>query len=219
MKGLLIKDMKLMKNQKWVFVVLSTIGILNMFVNDIPSFAVGYMTVMAAMFSIATISYDDFDNGGAYLFTLPFDRKTYVIEKYVFGFLFTAVVWGAISVLTGVIVKLQGIDYALGEWAAVSLASMMLSDIFICLSLPVEIKFGAEKGRIGSLIVLGIFFFLFYLLLRMLDTKGGVDPLEVLNRVLGLGRAVLVAGVCVFCIVLICASVFVSIGVIRKKEY
>lgn len=219
MRGLLVKDMKLMKNQKYTFLVLGIIGLLNMFINDNPYFAVSYMTVMAAMFSIATMNYDDFDNGGAYLFTLPFDRKTYVIEKYVFGFLFTVVDWSGISVLTVIVAKFQGMDYRFGEWAAVSVASMALSIIFICLSLPIELKFGAEKGRIGSFIVLGIFFLLFYLLFRMLDMMGGADPLEMLERVLSLRVPVLAAGVCVFCIAIVCVSVLSSICVIRKKEY
>ena len=34
---------------------------------------------------MSSISYDEFDNGNAFLFSLPITRKDYVLEKYIFG--------------------------------------------------------------------------------------------------------------------------------------
>ena len=81
MKGLLIKDLKLLKGQKNFFVVLIVIAIVLSVSMSSPSFVIGYMTFIGAVFTLSTISYDEFDNGNAFLFTLPFSRMDYVIEK------------------------------------------------------------------------------------------------------------------------------------------
>ena len=82
MKGLLIKDFKLMKEQKnfLLIILIITIG-MSLFTNDL-SFALGFLTFIVSLFSLSTTSYDEFDNGNAFLFTLPITRSKYVIEKY-----------------------------------------------------------------------------------------------------------------------------------------
>lgn len=48
------------------------------------------MTMFRAMIAVGTLSYDETDNGLAFLMTLPVDRKTYVREKYLFILICTA---------------------------------------------------------------------------------------------------------------------------------
>ena len=62
MKGLLIKDFKLMKEQKnfLLIILIITIG-MSLFTNDL-SFALGFLTFIVSLFSLSTISYDEFDN-------------------------------------------------------------------------------------------------------------------------------------------------------------
>ena len=85
MKGLLIKDFKLLKNQKNFFIILIAIVIgMSAYMEDV-SFIIGYLTFICSMFTLSSISYDEFDNGYAFLFSLPITRKGYVLEKYSFG--------------------------------------------------------------------------------------------------------------------------------------
>ena len=87
MKGLLIKDFKLMMMQKNFFLSIIAIAVvLTVFVKN-PSFIIGYLTFIGSVFTLSTISNDEFDNGNAFLFSLPITRKLYALEKYVFGFL------------------------------------------------------------------------------------------------------------------------------------
>ena len=90
MKGLLIKDFKLMKNQKQFFLMILFFCIFFVVINGNPAFMISYLMVMCSFFTLSTISYDDFDHGMGYLFTLPVTRKIYVTEKYVFGLLTSA---------------------------------------------------------------------------------------------------------------------------------
>ena len=93
MKGLLIKDFNLLKTRGIFFLIF----IVGYAVFQIGTFngewAVGFSTLMIAVFSLTTITYDEYENGMPFLFTLPIQRIDYVREKYVFGFLITTVTW------------------------------------------------------------------------------------------------------------------------------
>ena len=81
MKGLFVKDIELMKQQKQFFILVIVMGvILNLAGSGSSSFAAGYFTFVTAIFAITTISYDEFDNGLAFLMTLPVTRKQYVAD-------------------------------------------------------------------------------------------------------------------------------------------
>ena len=88
MKGLLIKDFSLLKNQKnffiLVFVMAGFLTIANGAESSPATFVLPYVGFVSSFFVLSTISYDEYDNGNAFLFTLPFERKVYVVEKYVF---------------------------------------------------------------------------------------------------------------------------------------
>ena len=68
MKGLFVKDIELMKQQKQFFILVVVMEvILNLAGSGSVSFATGYFTIVTAIFAITTISYDEFDNGLAFL--------------------------------------------------------------------------------------------------------------------------------------------------------
>ncbi|MBD5452064.1 MAG: ABC-2 transporter permease [Lachnospiraceae bacterium] len=93
MKGLLVKDFNLLKSRGiffLVFIVGYTIFQIGTFDG---AWAVGFATLMIGVFSLTTITYDEYENGMPFLFTLPIRRIDYVREKYVFGFLVTTVTW------------------------------------------------------------------------------------------------------------------------------
>ena len=89
MKGLLIKDFRLLKNQKNFFILVFVMAVfLTITGGDESSpatFVLPYVGFVCSFFVLSTISYDEYDNGNAFLFTLPFDRKIYALEKYIFG--------------------------------------------------------------------------------------------------------------------------------------
>lgn len=225
MKGLLIKDIKLMKNQKMFFLVLIFVGLVFLITQDNPYMEIGYVTVMISMFTITTLSYDEFDNGCAYLFTLPFDRKAYVKEKYMFGLL-TGVGGLIVSVIAGTVVsfvKMQILEMPMKfEWMSVgiiSLVAITMCVYFLALSIPIEIKFGVEKGRMGFLLVMVLFFVGFYLVLLSVEKISGRNPLEFIEKITSLHMTVIVGILAVTWIIFISISMLVSIRFISRKEY
>ena len=95
MKGLLIKDFKLLKVQKNFFLLILCIAIgMEIFTNSTSSsFIIGFLSFVATLFTLSSISYDEFDNGNAFLFSLPITRKSYVTEKYGFGMIMGSSFW------------------------------------------------------------------------------------------------------------------------------
>ena len=104
MKGLLIKDFKLLKGQKNFFMAIMAISIIMIITSPGTSFPIGFLGFVGSLFSLRSISYDEFDNGNAFLFSLPITRKDYVLEKYIFG-----LISGMTSLLLGTVISLVAI--------------------------------------------------------------------------------------------------------------
>lgn len=87
MKGLLIKDLKLIKNQKSFLVLVAVLCLLFLFRGQSPVYVISYASAMITILTTTTVSYDEMDNGMNFIFTFPVSRKHYVREKYLFGVL------------------------------------------------------------------------------------------------------------------------------------
>ena len=148
MKGLLIKDFKLLKGQKNFFMTITAISIIMIIVSPGTSFPIGFLGFVGALFSLSSISYDEFDNGNAFLFSLPITRKDYVLEKYIFG-----LISGIMFLLLGTVISLVVIGITkTGSFNEIFLtAGSLFPTILLILSimLPFILKFGGEKGRIA----------------------------------------------------------------------
>ena len=217
MKGLFVKDIELMKQQKQFFILVVVMGvILNLAGGSgSVSFATGYFTIVTAIFAITTISYDEFDNGLAFLMTLPVTRKQYVAEKYLLGAGLTAVAWG-IATITGVICKgvaeLQG---CLSETIIGSLIDIPLALLMLAVSLPLVIHFGAEKGRYIAMVMWAIIFVVVYILIKTMGLSA--DAVDAwLN---GLNRGMVLAGVVLFTVIVYMGSFGIGVRLMEKKEF
>ncbi len=73
--------------------------------SDSLSVPIGFATF--PLFTLSTISYDEFDNGNAFLFSLPITRAGYVVEKYCFALILALSAW-TISTLLVVIAGTAG---------------------------------------------------------------------------------------------------------------
>ena len=106
MKAMLIKDWKLMKGQKqFVFILCIFLAVFGATSNNL-GFLISYMTLMATIFSISTISYDEYNNGMVYLLALPISRRKYVEEKYLFCLL-TSLIVSAVSLIVMLPIQLK----------------------------------------------------------------------------------------------------------------
>lgn len=180
MKGLLIKDFKLLKGQKNFFMTITAISIIMIIVSPGTSFPIGFLGFVGALFSLSSISYDEFDNGNAFLFSLPITRKDYVLEKYIFG-----LISGIMFLLLGTVISLVVIGITkTGSFNEIFLtAGSLFPTILLILSimLPFILKFGGEKGRIAIIGVMGFIFVIGLLLIKTTEYLG-IDLYVLINK-------------------------------------
>ena len=188
MKGLLIKDLMLMKQRTKILIFLVFWGIVMNFVMDDPSFSVGWVVMIAALTSISTISYDEYDNGMAYLMSLPVSRAGYAIKKYLFVILWSAAFW-VVAVISAFACSLfSGKTLTPGEDLPGLLLFIAAGLVIVSFSIPPQLKWGSEKGRVVMLIAFGVVSFLFITAgesLRILSThlEGMSMPLVILSAI------------------------------------
>ena len=155
MKGLLMKDFQLMKNQGKIliaiFVVIAAFGI---FADGNSSFLTAYFTIFLALFTTGTISYDEYDSGYLFLFTLPISRKGYVTGKYVFGILSVLLAWCfGMAVGTADFLRTTP-NESLTDWFISGTLYIAVGVIFLSFTIPVRLKFESEKARYANLIAI-----------------------------------------------------------------
>ena len=93
MKGLLVKDVCILKMQKNVLLILLAMCVVFTVFLESPTYIVSLMPMYGCIVVLGTLSYDEFDRGYSFLFTLPVSKRGYVKEKYVLGLLFCGGIW------------------------------------------------------------------------------------------------------------------------------
>lgn len=161
MRGLIQKDVCLLLQRSRVLLVLIGVGILMGFSTD-GSFVIGYMTMLCAILTISTISYDEFDNGYPFLLTLPITRKTYVIGKYIFCLLGDLIGWVlSVLIFAGCTIVKGGLQLPVQIMESLAFIPVFL--LITAIMLPLQLKFGAEKSRVMIAILGGGAFALGYI--------------------------------------------------------
>lgn len=217
MKGLLIKDFMLLKNQKSSLLIVAVIAVAMTAYLENTSFLIAYLAFIGSQFARNTISYDDFDNGNAFLFSLPVTRKSYAAEKYAFGLLVGVGGWlfGSGAAIIAGMVKgtVSPVDTLM-----IALLTFPMLLVFIAISVPFHLKFGAEKSSIAMIVIGFLLAAVFMLAARL--TKAANHDLTALTDMLpamNTTSAVLAGFIAGTVILLI--SLWVSIGIMQKKEF
>ena len=180
-----------------------------------PVFVISYTPMLCVFVALSTITYDMFDNGAAFLFSLPFSRKDYVREKYIFSGLITLTAWG-ISVLVAV-----GYSVVKGEdWKELLMTAgvlLVMAILLMGVSVPLQLKFGAEKSRVVVILVMAVMFGMvigFFKVMEILNLK----PQQILSIFYNMNTLLLaLAGIVIF-LVLMCISYHTSVRIMQKKE-
>ena len=211
MKGLLIKDFKLMKMQKRFFLLILLVGLIITISSFDVVFTTGFMAFVSSLFAISSISYDEFDNGNAFLFSLPFSRRTYAVEKYIFGAILGCCAWILALLITTVIGVFKGV-YPDAETALSACFILAMMFLILALMLPFQLKFGGERGRIVLLLVIG-----------GLAPNGleliGIDLLAMLDAMSAVNAGIMSFIRLLIALLFLGVSCLISIGIVQKKEF
>ncbi len=217
MKGLLIKDFMLLKSQKKFYITIAAIAVAMSVASRNAFTVISYLVVIMPLFAISTISYDEYENGYAFLFTLPVCRKDYVVEKYCFSLILgvmSTVVAFLISLVLGKVMNIPVDATALTATSVVFPIMLILNSVM----LPVQLKFGSEKSRIALIAIGGISALVGFALFKILSFLN-VDVFSIFGSVQRLSIGVIIAAAFVFAFIMLLLSMKISIKIMNKKEF
>ncbi len=213
MKGLLTKDFSLFMQRKRFFLLMMVVAAFMSFTSEDVSFVTAWIVMIMSIFALSTISYDEYDNSILFLMTTPILRKTYAVEKYLFGFLsglagwfYSLIIVVAKSALTGQEDLMQNIR-DMSVFIAVIL-------VMLSLSIPINLKWGSEKGRTVLFLVLGIGFAAMFTLIKLIG-----DKIDFTGIFADISFNALMTGIALFGVLLTIISMAISIKVVENKEY
>lgn len=215
MRGLFEKDFRLLcQNRQTLVLFLMMAGFLGLTQNG--TFVLGYLSFTFSILLTSTISYDEMDQGFEFLMTLPVTPKTYVKEKYGFctvGVIFSVVLSGIIYLIAK---GIHGEQILLGEELLTVLIFVPIVWCVIAIMVPIQLKFGAEKGRIAIFMVYGGGAFLLYFVLKWI----GEENVKLMTNFLNQWRpeALVLGGFLLSGLVLV-ISYGISRRIMEQKEY
>lgn len=217
MKGLLVKDFRLMKGQKNFFfvIVAVTVGMSVFF--DASSFLLGFLPFVLSQFTLSTISYDEFDNGNAFLFTLPVSRADYAIEKYCLALLLSGSAWIFATLLAIAFNVLKG-GGAVSEIAVAAVMILVAVIVIQAIMIPFQLKFGGEKGRIVLIGVVGLLSVAGIVLVKAAEMLG-VDIANILNNLPMVSMGVMVTIILIISVIILLLSLQASVLIMKRKEF
>lgn len=214
MRGLLLKDFYLMAGQKRFFIIVFAIAVLFFLTGQNEEFIVGYVTMLCGIFAVTTIHYDEFNKGNIFLFTLPFQRKQYAVEKYLFGIIAGGAAWIASFAVVMVLGYGRG-ELDIREWGVPMLTYFLVLLLMLAVMIPIELKFGAEKGKLATFVLFFAVFGIFFLVTNASE-EAGID-LSALAGQMNLAK--LAVGAVLVTLLVLAFSVSASIKIMEKKQF
>ena len=155
MKGLLTKDFSITMKRKSYILLITAISMLLMLTGQSNAFVVGYLTSIAVVLCINTISNDKNDNSMAFFMTFPVSKREYVLSKYIMAGCGTACSWviGCIMELVYACIKGNLVGFASDIYGL--LLIIFLGAVFGAIFIPIYLKFDNEQIKMIMLIIFG----------------------------------------------------------------
>lgn len=215
MKALFLKDVLMLVKQKKTLLMMLILGLMYTMM-DMGTFGVMFLGMMLMILATSTISYDEFDNGNAFLFSQPFTRKQYTIEKYLLAIGGSAVgsLLGAVLIYAGGLIRHGGADIV--TLLLTMAAGMVFFAIISSFMLPMMLKNGAEKGRNSAYILFGVLFIGGILGVKFLSESTKMTIEETISS---MSPAVLILGVILLVVIVEVVSCIISIRFMEKREF
>lgn len=187
------------------------------------TFVVTYFTMIGALLVLTTISYDTFDNGMPFLMSLPVSGKTYAQEKFLFSLIGLFVSWGTGVVVHFITILLQQKEFDLLDLLGMDIAFVPFFLIIISVMIPINLKYGADKGRIVLIVICGLVVGTAFLGKKIfVDLLKDTDRIELeyfLAKLSSLPKYAVLIACFVIAFVIFFIAMKISSGIMSKKEY
>ncbi|MBR3575431.1 MAG: ABC-2 transporter permease [Lachnospiraceae bacterium] len=219
MKGLFIKDIRLIVNQKRFLILYLAVALILSFSMD-SSFIVSYVPMMAMLLVLSTISYDYNDNGMSFIMTLPNKPGDYAVEKYIFSASGVTFMWLVSLVLQFVSFMIQKTEYVLSEVILTDALMLPVFLLIIAIMIPIELKYSPEKGRTVLFIIFGIVMIAVIAGKGLVEKIGGAgDVMELFVKLQNMSPVVLIIAAYAVCLIALSISMVSTIRIMQNKEF
>ncbi|MBQ3905773.1 MAG: ABC-2 transporter permease [Lachnospiraceae bacterium] len=222
MNALLEKDVLILIKQKKLFFIYLVSALMLSFAMD-NSFVVTYFTMIGSLLVLTTISYDTFDNGMPFLMSLPVDGKTYAREKFLFSLIGLFASWTAGVIAQFLSTILQHKEFDVLDMLSMDIAFVPIFLIIVSLMIPINLKYGAEKGRIVLMVLCGLIVGIGFLG-KKLFSDFLTDPSKInleywIAKFSSIPKSVIVIAGFGIALVIYVVAMVISSGIMTKKEY
>lgn len=211
MKGLLMKDIILLRPQLKIYLIILVFWFLIAMWNGQPGFFGGLMAMFALMIPMTTVAYDDNCKWPAFALTAPVSRFKLVLSKYVLLFMTMLVL--SVIIFIGSLVMGEDVSGSFFLTVAMFPFGMIMASVL----LPIIFKFGVEKGR---------FAFLAFIAFVVAAVVAGGRKLATLTEdgniagsLLSMNRGMIIGAVVLVTAAVAVISIVLSKNIYDKKEF
>ncbi len=145
MKALLKKDFYVLLKQMWIFVLM--IVILTAVGNN---FYIIFSVVWASMLPYTALAYDERSHWDQLAAMMPYSTREIVLSKYVLGWICMA---GAMALCLVVSLARMVFSSTTPDFSTLFMA-LLIGVIAIDITLPLVLRFGVERGRMGFMAII-----------------------------------------------------------------
>ena len=200
MKALLIKDLLTLKGQAKSLLLVLAVWFIISYINGSGLFFTALSVIYGMLLPLTTLSVDEKSRVERYMMSAPVTRAELALSRYALGILGLL----ALDVL-GVGACLV-IGDSLEEALGASAACFCLAVLLLSVTLPLVYKFGTDKARIISIVI----YMVTFLAVGFIASRFGIELDELSGAFFLLP---------LLSLTVLAASVAVSLGIYKKKEF
>lgn len=216
MKGLIIKDLCVLKNQMKTLLLVLAFFVIFSIINEDATFILFLIPFYMIMILITTFNYDEFNKWDSYCNSIPLNRKEIVKSKYI---LFNAT--SLIVLILGIIASFIIPNFIENTTFESIYASIIGVAFGICLVIslliPFYYKFGSSKGRIMLFLCI-VILALIIGMITSLDIFNNKELMNLLNSLNNLSLGMITLLLIILAIIVMSISYYISVRIYKNKE-
>lgn len=155
MKGLILKDLYMMKKYCKSYLFLVIIFIAVSFVGTNNLFFIFYPCMLCGMIPVNLLGYDERSRWLQYSETMPYTKSQIVSGKYLIGLGTQIFMILVVGIAQAIRMSIGG-TFILGEYLVLMMLLLIMSLLASSITLPFMFKLGVEKGRMAYYFMVGV---------------------------------------------------------------
>ncbi len=155
MKGLILKDLYMMKKYCKAYLLIVVVFIAVSFASSENLFFMFYPCLLCGMIPVNLLSYDERSKWLQYSETMPYTKGQIVSGKYLIGLGTQVTILLVTGIAQAIRISING-TFVLAEYLVLMMLLLIMSLLSSSITLPFIFKLGVEKGRMAYYIMVGV---------------------------------------------------------------